>query len=443
MRIVDWLSFLLFAAAAAFFGVGSGNAHAAISPTPGYCNGDIPYLAKCGTGAPAYPSVAAVCSAAVPLFNQANAGSGVTYSVAQVITNPATGFGCRFSNSQGFTYPQYGQYFVYQQGSACPANSTLSGGTCVCNSGYTEEAGACVVQKSEQELLCESLNGTETYITGGAGLTPGGSSCNATGCAVTVADTIIKVTDRTGKTSVEGAGTFTGATCQYTAETGNTEDTCPGGSVGEVNGVQVCAKYDPNLNTIESTSKSESTTQEGSNTTQESKTTSTICTNGSCTTTTNTTTNVNGTPSTKTQTKTESQADFCKENPRAPQCAEAGKFGGQCGSFTCTGDAVQCAQAKAASDLACSVDKLPPGVADAAAEVLGEGMPEGLFINGSSLQPPTAVTGSCTLVDQEIPLIFEQSLTVKWSTFCQYMDTIRAAIGVFGALAFALIVFRS
>jgi len=32
---------------------------------------------------------------------------------------------------------------------------------------------------------------------------------------------------------------------------------------------------------------------------------------------------------------------------------------------------------------------------------------------------------------------------VKWSGFCQYMDTIRAVIGVFGALAFALIVFRN
>lgn len=360
-------------------------------------------------------------------------------NISNAAHNPATGR-CEYDifGSRGGT-----DYSQYQGPLSCPDNARLSGAQCNCNSGYQQQGSTCVRQQTEQELLCESLNGLDTYITGGAGLSPGGTSCNPTGCALTVADTIIKVTTKTGQTIVEGAATFNGATCQYSAESGAQEDTCPNGTKGTVNGVEVCAAYDPNLNTIESTKKSEETVQEGSDTTQTTKQSVTRCTNGSCNTTTTTTTVRNGTPTTKTETKTEPQADFCKDNPRAAQCSQQGTFAGSCGSFACTGDAVQCAQARAASELLCAADKLPPGVSDVAASVLGQDMPDGLFINGPSLQAPTAVTGSCTLTDLEVPLIFDYALPVRFSGFCQYMDTIRMVIGVFGALAFALIVFRS
>lgn len=327
----------------------------------------------------------------------------------------------------------------------CPANTTLAGNTCTCNAGYVEEGGACVPERNEQEELCHALSGQETYVTGAGNLTPGGAVCNPTGCMVTMAETIIRVTTKTGQKIVEGAATFGGGTCEYSAETGATEDDCKGGSKGNVNGVEVCAKYDPNLNTIESVKKSESTVEEGGDTTTTTTTSSTACTNGSCTTTTTTTVNVNGTPTTKTETAKEPQSDFCQKNPRAEQCSDKGSFAGSCGSApTCSGDAVQCAQAIAAHKLQCAAVELPASVSEAATGVVGAEMPPGLFIAGPTLTPPEAMptAGACPLVDQEIPWIEGYSLTFPISQFCPHMETIRAFLSVFGALAFSLIVFR-
>lgn len=137
----------------------------------------------------------------------------------------------------------------------------------------------------------------------------------------TFAGTLIRITDRQGVTVTEGAATFTGATCTYSAETGSADDTCPQGYQGEVNGVQTCVPYDPKLNTIETQGGTESEVTEGGDTTNTSTSSSTVCNNGSCSTTTTTTTVVNGgTPSTRTETRTEPQSDFCRDNPRSPQC---------------------------------------------------------------------------------------------------------------------------
>lgn len=206
-----------------------------------------------------------------------------------------------------------------------------------------------------QEELCNALSGTETYASGPGNIAPGASSCNASGCMTTFANTLIRVKNAQGQYVTEGAATFTGAVCTYSETTGSAEDTCRGGSSGQVNGVTVCVPYDPSENTIETVGGSESSTTEGGDTTNSTTTSTTTCSNGSCTTTTNVTTNVNGgTPSTKTTTTTEPQTDYCTKNPKATQCSESGSFTGSCtSSFVCKGDAIECATAKAVNDQLC------------------------------------------------------------------------------------------
>lgn len=134
---------------------------------------------------------------------------------------------------------------------------------------------------------------------------------------------------------------------------------------------------------------------------------------------------------------------FCTENPKSPLCVE-GSFGGDCSAkFVCNGDPVQCAQARAVNESSCKMDNLPDGVSESAASVLGDEIPSGLFINGPSLIAPTAVTGSCGLRDFSVAGMFGSTLNVPMSQFCTYMNTLRAMIGVLGALAFALIVFKN
>lgn len=59
---------------------------------------------------------------------------------------------------------------------------------------------------------------------------------------------------------------------------------------------------------------------------------------------------------TKTTTEKQSTKGFCEENPNATVCKEAEKsiFGGGCETgFTCTGDAAQCAAARASWEMRC------------------------------------------------------------------------------------------
>lgn len=168
----------------------------------------------------------------------------------------------------------------------------------------------------------------------------------------------------------------------------------------------------------------------------------TNCKDGKCTTTTTkSTTDANGVTTTSTNSKTESKDDFCTTNPRSSMCLD-GVFGGSCeAGFVCEGDAVQCAQAKAAYETKCAWEKVPDGVQEAYDSVANDSWLSELHTNGPALVTPTPVTGSCALSDFNVSLI-GGSISVPISRFCQYMDVIRAMIGVLGALAFAVIVFK-
>lgn len=146
-------------------------------------------------------------------------------------------------------------------------------------------------------------------------------------------------------------------------------NTCSGGSTpGEVNGIATCAK--PDFTSFGKSSSSGTTAKDASGTAAApsagsvpdaatSETTS--CTDAQCKTTSTSTTPVTaggGGGVATTQVKVESKDDFCTRNPRSPGCTTDSSFGGGCGSFNGTGDALAVATARAVSDSKCALETL-------------------------------------------------------------------------------------
>lgn len=124
-----------------------------------------------------------------------------------------------------------------------------------------------------------------------------------------------------------------------------------GQTFGTVNGVTVCVPIgtagSPVPPPLPDATKSKTVTNaDGSTTT--TTTNNTVNNNGTVSTTT-TITNTpagGGTPTTTTTTKQQDKRGFCEENPTLQICKDS-SFSGSCtGSFTCNGDAIQCAIAK-------------------------------------------------------------------------------------------------
>jgi hypothetical protein len=241
----------------------------------------------------------------------------------------------------------------------CPANSTLSGGTCVCNSGYNEENGACVLTP----VPCPSAGTTvQGYIS--AGSSPGQVCFNQ--CAATVVSASNQFAVG-GSQVIAGTWSYlggnqdpacTGAVATSGSLANNDAPTCsPGYGIGQVNGEWTCLPQSSTTPTSTTTTATKCTTVEGTETCV--TTTTTRNNDGTQTTsTTSTSTSVNGGAPTSGGASTTSsptggvadkgdsdQAAFCKDNPDAPGC-KASSFGGTCGAFSCDGDAVQCAIAK-------------------------------------------------------------------------------------------------
>lgn len=326
--------------------------------------------------------------------------------LAKVTSSPSwTGSNAVFTRYDGYCYANYTNNAgapitnfaygrVYSAGTGCPANSTQSGASCTCNSGYFESGGLCVSNDSPDKKCATdfamagfgigqglgTIRDTKTM----SGVVPSGEMCwpheSATsGCLV--------VFDRTSLTtmpdgSIQSGGTFSmykggvgGKACALEApqDPGSTveekceqrgsytdskgthslcldEPKCEGGFMGTVSylGGEVCIK-DKGGNVIETSKDTIKKNEDGSTDKVTEKTT---CKGNVCTTekTTTTTTN-NNTSSSSTTTKTESKEDYCKANANAKQCKgdeeQEGKFGGSCSAgFTCEGDALQCAIAK-------------------------------------------------------------------------------------------------
>jgi hypothetical protein len=281
--------------------------------------------------------------------------------------------------TQGRCFSYYGQFLQHYEnlyrstGTSCPVNSTLVSGSCVCNSGYVEQAGQCITPSDP----CQVTQGLTTGITSvlvefnnvnvsasslgsfiGQNVTTSvpidGKSCAATG----------QVTDCGLFPSNNGGGStllchLSGTT--YTGTTYNGEQSlfglpkvdpdatpvqdqhgvCPAGQYGgNVNGQAVCVKPNGSANTTSSTT----TNPDGSTSTT---TSTTSCVGDQCTetkTTTGTDAQGNSTGSSTTSTQADKR-QFCEDNPNDPQC-KSGSATASCDTFMCDGDAVNCAMLK-------------------------------------------------------------------------------------------------
>lgn len=260
--------------------------------------------------------------------------------------------GCYYTgavNRYGPVAPSAPQY-------SCPANSTLSGSSCTCTTGYVESGSSCVVQPINNCPAAGSSAGTNWVWPKGAGDNSSVRSiCDAStssgdaaqsGCMVTFTPTLAVGGD------LYGSAVYTGAKVNPSTCTGDGRNSNPigkqeppvagepapspckaGYAPGSVNGITSCYPAGSTGEKVTVPKKTDTTTTttttgvDGNSPTSSSASGETSCVGGKCTTTTTTTTtktNADGTTSTTTgtSTKEESQEDYCTANPKATMCKE-------------------------------------------------------------------------------------------------------------------------
>ena len=233
---------------------------------------------------------------------------------------------------------------------SCPANSSLSGSSCTCAAGWSQSGSSCIdpnVDKcGDAKDGVDLFSGFSSLPTFGASFCPSDGAASSCAAKVTGGFCVVKAGVKTCTHEV----TYTGGTCTPPAPSPTEPSPVPTpckGTYGQVNGVDVCLPLgtDPSV-TVETGKRTETTTTPGSGggsttvTTDEKAT----CIGSTCTTEkTTTTTGPDGVPVSNTETKSEAKDDYCKTNPRSPQCITS-SFGGSCSAaFICDGDAVMCA----------------------------------------------------------------------------------------------------
>lgn len=385
-------------------------AHAAFPATGG---GYVyQYLSTSGTYVGSFPTATAACVASRP----PNSNFWVADS--------ATDLG-NCLNGAGYAQPVT---WIRVQGSySCPANSTLNGTNCTCNSGYTQSGSTCVDPLAQ---ACAALAGQTTYVTVPGQQSVGGSVCGPTGCGMAMGSPLIRAKNPAGQWITEGEATFSGSTCTASAPSAPqaVQDPCPDGQPGTVNDQPVCIPY-VGGEVERETGKSETTT--GPDGTKQTTTTSvTSCTGNSCTTTTTNTTVVNGGTPTTTTTQTEQpRNEYCQQNPLAPQCKES-SFSGSCGAgFSCQGDAVQCATARELHAISCGLKAESPESALYAASANATPGPADIPSNTVSVGPgdldsSNALGVAACLAD--LPLtVAGTSVTLPLSSVCGHLEYLR------------------
>lgn len=361
----------------------------------------------------------------------------------------------------------------YQAGEKqCPANSGLvSANACRCQSGFSELGGQCV---DPAKVKCDDVKGASDFYEG-ATFDPYNikpycpNSGAAAGCSAKVVgafggkkdgNSAIKWTievDYSGDTCVPppvGPPSGGGET-----DTNGVPTKCKG-SVGKVNGIDVCVPFDPNKNTTVSTgttTKSGTPATDGTPAVPGSTTTSqTSCIGSKCTTTTSTTTGgtgPNGTgtgSSTKTETQEQPKDDYCKSNPRASACVQNRYGGGDCKAPpVCEGDAVMCAIARQTFTTNCQLqapESSPEGdlYKAAAAKPLGDvtgDITSTVNISASSFDQSEIIGTSSGLVDQTVTIV-GKTVTIPWSQMNELLRKIGLVMQACTFLVCARIVMR-
>jgi hypothetical protein len=335
------------------------SSYAAIPATATYT-----YFAGSSGGTPGGSGATALAACQASAANYVHPSyhiSGVT-ATETICNNPV------YSNSTGAYVTTFTPSVTKSAATyACPANSTLSGSSCSCNSGFSESGFVCL---STAAVKCSAASGGVDLFTGFGSLpTFGASFCPSDGAASSCAS---KVTGgycvvKGGVKTCTHEVTYTGDTCTPLAPSPTEPSPVPTpckGTYGQVNGVDVCLPLgtDPAA-TVETGKKTETTTTpaDGGAASTTKTEQSTKCAGSTCTTETKTTTTVGGgTPTVKTETKSEDKNDFCKDNPRNALCISSKYTGSACGAKpACDGDAIQCAVADFTFKTQCALTTAP------------------------------------------------------------------------------------
>lgn len=213
-----------------------------------------------------------------------------------------------------------------------------------------------------------------------------------------------------------------------------------GGAWGQINGVDTCVKSltsgtaggagsGAGVSGSSSKTATESTTNPDGSVTKKDTTTETTCKDGNCTTTittTTTTTKADGTKTESTDGKatTDQQTDFCKANPMHQLCVK-NDFSGTCDTgFICSGDAVQCASAKALWETRCASKWMttPGEPKDIPQTDVGEKK-----ITKNFVWSDLFGAGSCP-PDRHIMSIVGLSVDFTFSSFCELLEMIRPVV---------------
>ena len=241
------------------------------------------------------------------------------------------------------------------------------------------------------------------------------------------------------------------------------DPTCPVGKCpGTINGQSICVpcsetKQDTKASSSETAASAASGAAPGpGQTTTQSGSSSTTCAGDTCTTTgQQTVQNPDGSSETKTTTTTQSKGDYCKENPKAGACVGSeSTWGGTCQAFTCDGDAVQCAQARGAWELACQLkteatDPTVQAGTDAISQTGEASIKDQLGMNTSQVFDLASRLDSTSLFgtpgacpsDTVLPLGIG-SVTLPFASMCPQLNLVGVAMMGLAYLIAAFIVFR-
>lgn len=233
---------------------------------------------------------------------------------------------------------------------------------------------------------------------------------------------------------------------------------CP----GTINGQPICVpcsqtKQDTSASSSETAASAASGATPGSGqTTKHSGSSSTTCAGGTCTTTsTRVTENPDGSTETKTTTTERPQGDYCKENPKAGACVGSeSSWGGACQAFICEGDAVQCAQARGAWELACQLkteatnSTVQAGTGAISGSVDASvrdqlGMNTSQVFNLASYLDSTSLFGTAGACPSDVTLSLGiGSVTLPFASMCPQLNLVGVAMMGLAYLIAAFIVFR-
>jgi hypothetical protein len=393
---------------------------------------------------------------------------------------PGTGDQC-FLNARG--NPQYSFTYISSVGPPtvnCPSGALYQydpgsyGNACVCQDPYTASSDAtyCVgaPPPPPPETLCKAGNVVgdvtpQLYRLDKFSSRFCDGTCNARFTAVFEGSA-------PGTYWAWGPYTLTGGTCTGGTENGqgasNTikesspnistqptpDPSKPGYCPGTVNGTPVSVPCKTSKTEVQTDTESAASPASGASSSSTGKTSEvkeTTCNAAGACTTTITTVSLSAdgtskTGTTKGTTDAES-SDLCKANPQLAICQVSG-FGGNCaGGFTCKGDAIQCAIAKAELETQCEFTKPTDASAiglAAAAAASGPAIPASsatFTLEGRIDSTPLFGGTACTVTDGSVS-VGGQTLALPFSHMCESLNVLSLALRAFAFLVAGFIVFR-